>query len=358
MARLCPKEENQWFHQQRMERYIRGMGKTGDLAVDDINNRVLLRADLHKTFDDNKFVFVPKDGEIVVHMLELSSELTGIYHNSRLHTLESVPREYLFARFAWAIFPFIGGFLQASKDRWLLLVDYAQPYLVAAEESKTIGTKKRSQAGSPKKNSSPTKSARIEPNENELENEEDRLSNQKGEASNKRTYIAEASQDDHLLEGFSGGLSHECNHPVFESIQDEAVTCDGLQFTKGQASSVNLPSSTASLLTPDITPSTTDPILQPLIKYVDVEPARAKSSPERHTSSQPISDPMQEVEQDLRLRKLHHEALLQERKRSDRTGLWQKELDWADEYLGKSSADVDGMQRLGWIYGSDIGVDR
>ncbi len=52
-----------------MQNYIEDPRKTGDMAVYDVNNMIPLRADLHKSFDDRKFVFVPKDRELIVHML-------------------------------------------------------------------------------------------------------------------------------------------------------------------------------------------------------------------------------------------------------------------------------------------------
>ncbi|KAL8728303.1 MAG: hypothetical protein Q9181_005386 [Wetmoreana brouardii] len=362
-AHLCPTEENEWFHRQRMERYIRGMGKTGDLAVDDVNNRVLLRADLHKTFDDNKFVFVPKDGDFVVHMLEPSSELTATYHNSRLHPLDFVPREYLFARFAWALFPFIEGFLQAGKDRWILPTNHTQADLISAAECKAMGSKKESRSRSPTKNNSPTKRARTEPNEDELEIEEDHLSHRRGIVNNKRIKVSKAKQDvqdECLPEGFVSGPIGECNHSsMFRSTQTEDFGCNGPQPTnKPQTSSANCPLSPQSLLPLDFTPSTANPVLQHVTEADDAGPALAMSPPESHTPPEPALDPMQEVEEDLRLRRVHYEALLRERTRSDKDGLWQKDLDWADGYLQEAAADVDGMQRLWWIYGRDNGDDR
>ena len=342
-----------------MDRYIRGMGKTGDLAVDDVNNRVLLRADLHKTFDDNKFVFVPKNGEFVVHMLEPSSELTAIYHKTRLHSLNFVPREYLFARFAWSLFPFIEGFLQASKDRLLLSVNSTQPHLATAEQCMAMGSKQESRARSPKKKSSPTKRPRTEPNENDLKRENNHLSHHQQEKNfSKRIKIVGRVPDDYPSQTSGGSLGDEYNlQPTSKSTEDEAVNHPRIQTAKRRPFCMDLPLSPKSLPLPDITPSTMFSALQSGIGYGNTGLALAPSTPRTHASSQSISDPMLEVDENLRMRQIRYEALLRERERSDKDGVWQEELDWADEYLGKTAADMDGMRRLWWIYGFDGGND-
>ena len=51
------------------------------LAMNDISNAVALRADVHKTFDDKKVVFVPKSGRWVTHFLKQTHNMGGQYHN-------------------------------------------------------------------------------------------------------------------------------------------------------------------------------------------------------------------------------------------------------------------------------------
>jgi hypothetical protein len=56
MAHICPRSEDQWFHGNEMWRYARDAKKTGAAAIRDLSNLILLRSDLHKSFDKLKFV--------------------------------------------------------------------------------------------------------------------------------------------------------------------------------------------------------------------------------------------------------------------------------------------------------------
>jgi hypothetical protein len=55
-----------------------------------------------------------------MHLLEESAELEYLYHN---RWLQSVPSsiEVFFARFAWTVFPLLGGFLKDQARRLLHL---------------------------------------------------------------------------------------------------------------------------------------------------------------------------------------------------------------------------------------------
>lgn len=66
----------------------------------DPNNALLLRADLHKAFDDRKFSLFPKDDQgFVVHVLQSATDLRLLYHNARV-TIPQCEVNYVFARFA------------------------------------------------------------------------------------------------------------------------------------------------------------------------------------------------------------------------------------------------------------------
>ena len=55
-----------------------------DNLLRDLSNAVLLRSDIHTAFDQRKFVFFPKDPEgFVLHMLEPTSDIGQLYHNTR-----------------------------------------------------------------------------------------------------------------------------------------------------------------------------------------------------------------------------------------------------------------------------------
>lgn len=156
MAHICPRSEDRWFHNNGMYIYIDDPRKTGSGAVDDPSNVMLLREDLHTAFDQLKFVFVPKatangDPTLVTHLLVDSSELCRLYQNTELHSIDGIAREFLFTRFAWSIFCFLQGFLQADISRDLLLSTGHR--IASSDECKSYkkqpGT--RSRSGSPNK---------------------------------------------------------------------------------------------------------------------------------------------------------------------------------------------------------------
>lgn len=152
MAHLCPSTEDVWFHSNEMVRYIYAKGQTGSSAIRDINNLILLRSDIHTSFDRRKFVMVPKQGsasqgmKIVVHMLEHSEELAQLYHNVEVQSVSSIPLTFLFVRLAWAVFPLLEGFLQANVERTLLINGQTKTRVSAQEcrgFTKQRGTRSR-----------------------------------------------------------------------------------------------------------------------------------------------------------------------------------------------------------------------
>lgn len=73
--------------------------------TNDVKNLIVLREDLHSIFDQRLFVFVPKGPAFYVHFLAPTKDPGPIYHNREVRSLESVVApEFIFARFAWAIF--------------------------------------------------------------------------------------------------------------------------------------------------------------------------------------------------------------------------------------------------------------
>lgn len=103
--------------------------------TNDVRNGFALRGDLNgPAFDAAKFVIVPKvcppfpryylartntrqEGKLALHFLHDSFELVPLYHNREAHPIPAVSREFLFARFAWALFPRITGFLTGLPTR-------------------------------------------------------------------------------------------------------------------------------------------------------------------------------------------------------------------------------------------------
>lgn len=125
-AHLCPRSEATWFLKNGMQHYINNQFKPVFSAIDDPANVILMREDLHTSFDQHGFVFVPKAAEneapnLVIHLLKDSQELGKLYHNTKLHSIEGVAPEFLFTRLAWSVFPLLQGFLAAGVSRDLLL---------------------------------------------------------------------------------------------------------------------------------------------------------------------------------------------------------------------------------------------
>ncbi|KAL9595273.1 MAG: hypothetical protein Q9219_006549 [cf. Caloplaca sp. 3 TL-2023] len=314
-AHMCPVEEDQWFDQQSMEQYIKGKGKATDLAIDDTNNRFHLRADLHRSFRDKKFVFVPKDGNFVVHVLEPSVELTTVYHNSELHPLDFVPIEYLFARFAWALFPFVGNFLRAGKDRWLLPVGSAEPYLETADNCRIIG----SGEAFPNNDSSATRRARTEPMEGVTEVEEAHWPSEGWSVSKKRVKTSHThnQQGPSAVEDTENGMASN----------DEPQPMD--YFPRSPPS---LPPGAPFPLTADVAFS------GPAGCAV---PSSAQDASDRASYVSRVSQIilLREIDENIRLARIEVEALAQDRGQAFKE-FGHKVMDGVEEYLKKTAAEL------------------
>ncbi|KAH8589098.1 hypothetical protein B0O99DRAFT_692824 [Bisporella sp. PMI_857] len=165
IAHVCPQAEEDWYLRNGMPRYNAGNTE----SVDNPANALLLRADMHIAFDKPSFVLVPKPVNVelqqfVLHLFEPSREFESLYHNRAMQSLE-VNVEFLFARFAWTIFPLLASFLKCKVQRRLRLsttINEANsaemtPIFASAEQCENFITK------TPKsRNSSPKKRGRTE----------------------------------------------------------------------------------------------------------------------------------------------------------------------------------------------------
>lgn len=148
---LVPSNENDWFSLNGMADYI--PGSRG--SIDHETNIAILRmcllsplvpfcavvltlcvgADLHLLFDQRRFVIVPKPSRLspttsyalALHVLDTgegSGELSDLYQNIPLQPEydKVLSREFVFARFAWALFPFLRNFLEAPVSRRLAVL--------------------------------------------------------------------------------------------------------------------------------------------------------------------------------------------------------------------------------------------
>lgn len=120
-AHICPMEEKTWFLKNEMSVYNLNDILSSHLVMNDISNAVALRADVHKVFDDKKFVFVPKDGRWVTHFLRQTRSVGSRFHNVPVELTPLVSVSFLLTRFAWAILPLVGGFVSAGVPRKLRL---------------------------------------------------------------------------------------------------------------------------------------------------------------------------------------------------------------------------------------------
>lgn len=126
-AHIIPSAEKCWFADNEMDRYGQLSGRTGQDVADSPANSIKLRRDVHLLWDSLFFSIVPKEarddgGEKTTwraHSMVSDEELHTDYHNRPTEPLAGRPVEYLYARFAWDVFPKVIGFLQSTQPRRL-----------------------------------------------------------------------------------------------------------------------------------------------------------------------------------------------------------------------------------------------
>lgn len=101
-------------------------------GIHDIANIITFRSDLHFSFDQNRFIIVPKllgGGSglyaLSIHVLkDGKDELVPLYHNLPIQpgAAPEISRESLFARLALSIFPLVQSFLNAESPRYLAVM--------------------------------------------------------------------------------------------------------------------------------------------------------------------------------------------------------------------------------------------
>lgn len=104
------------FATNSMSSYNSNTLLTQGQVINDTANGFALRSDLNgPAFDAGKFVLVPKEGRLVLHFLLPTSELAYLFHNREPYPIEAIPREFLYARFAWSVFRLLRRFLDSEK---------------------------------------------------------------------------------------------------------------------------------------------------------------------------------------------------------------------------------------------------
>ncbi|KAF8241798.1 hypothetical protein K440DRAFT_568058, partial [Wilcoxina mikolae CBS 423.85] len=117
-AHMVPKEEATWYCANTMSVYATNQQMSESNPTTDTANLLSLQKDLHSAFDRSIFVFVPKGAAFYVHLLVRTPDFCPIYHNREVSGLTTaVSPQFLFARFAWAIFPFAKAFIKRSGTR-------------------------------------------------------------------------------------------------------------------------------------------------------------------------------------------------------------------------------------------------
>ncbi|KAH0537309.1 hypothetical protein FGG08_005899 [Glutinoglossum americanum] len=116
-AHLCPRNELDWFHKNGMRNYNARLDIAGDVITDDIANALAIRSDIHRAFDEGKFVLARKSNSWTVHFLEKTYDLGRMYHNRPIEVKAGVSPEFILTRFAWAIFPLVRAFMEQGPKR-------------------------------------------------------------------------------------------------------------------------------------------------------------------------------------------------------------------------------------------------
>ncbi|CAD6446885.1 ea6e000b-5117-4fb0-a473-b6ddca3cdea7-CDS [Sclerotinia trifoliorum] len=122
VAHLCPEQERVWYLQNSMFRYNSNHSLGHRVILNDANNLMLLRSDLHKAFADRSFFLYPKRDDFVVHAMEYIEDIVPLYHNTRTHPITYCRPQFIYARFAWTIFSGITAFLEGGVARSVITV--------------------------------------------------------------------------------------------------------------------------------------------------------------------------------------------------------------------------------------------
>lgn len=127
---LVPKNQGVWWANNGMRLYA--SSTAGELA--DEANLALLRADIHTLLDNHHFAIVPKPSPsglrdsyaFATHVLRdnnESREFRDLYHNVAVaqEGIDKIRPEFLFVRFAWAIFSHLQTFISSPARRHVLV---------------------------------------------------------------------------------------------------------------------------------------------------------------------------------------------------------------------------------------------
>ncbi|KAI1125654.1 hypothetical protein F5Y10DRAFT_246523 [Nemania abortiva] len=159
---IIPVTDQEWFRQNRMRLYCT---PSAPVPINDQANTLLLKADLHRAFNNRAFVIIPKPSSsfsnsgpplltittttVTTAVPAIAAELTTakphpsifaahvlsgtpeardfatLYHNVSIqtHYMTMLKPELFFARFAWALFPLLRNFLESKIHRHLVVIE-------------------------------------------------------------------------------------------------------------------------------------------------------------------------------------------------------------------------------------------
>ncbi|KAF4970654.1 hypothetical protein FSARC_2359 [Fusarium sarcochroum] len=111
-----------WLHRNRMNDYLALGNEQSD--YEDPANVCHLRVDITEDFNRRAFALVPKmtskGYRLVVNYVSAANDLNvpaNIFHNSMIHPLGGTSLEFLYARFAYAVFGLVEGFARTTVRR-------------------------------------------------------------------------------------------------------------------------------------------------------------------------------------------------------------------------------------------------
>ena len=124
-SHIIPLASEPWFSRNYMEKF-----NQDTLGIHNPFNLADMREDLHNAWDRHMFTLVPKHSEVVVHVLQCpgdygTREFATQWHNVpvRKAGLDEVAHEYLFAKFAQAIFALLKPFITRGFSRRVTRLD-------------------------------------------------------------------------------------------------------------------------------------------------------------------------------------------------------------------------------------------
>ncbi|KAJ8129197.1 hypothetical protein O1611_g4435 [Lasiodiplodia mahajangana] len=130
---LIPSAQQEWFNENEMSLYC---NISTDSTIDDEANMVSLMANIRVAFDNCSFVIVPKPSAadprlyaFAAHILSTTPEardFADLYQNVSIQTkyINALSPEFLFARFAWALFPYLQKFVfESTVSRNLAVIE-------------------------------------------------------------------------------------------------------------------------------------------------------------------------------------------------------------------------------------------